>query len=579
VSAAALAGFVLALSAPVANAEDPAVHVLDRGEFVLDDARSPPPDDAPWQPVALPDNWFRSHAGPARAGWYRLPFEIAPEALDSTRTLYLPRNGAKRMQFVFNGTRLGGNLGYGDPGARNWAPPLALAVPGQLLRPGRNVLHVRVVAVPGLRQGLTRVFLVDGHSGRALYEGRYVIQVMTLHLFGAAALVCALLAAGLWLRERNDAVLLWLAITAFAWAAASFPALHAAFTPRQFFQGALAFTVRFAYVAPMLVLCLRAVGKRWPRREAALWIFTGLGLALASFLGEERQGALITCWSAVYLAALSALLVVLIRWQDRQRRWASWPLAAALAVAVSLDAHDLAWWMGWIDYDSFQLAHFHVPLVLLAIGAAIVDRHFQAIAAVEKARARERQRIMADMHDGLGSTLVGLLGAVQSGRVSLPEVERRLHEALQEMRLAVDALDATDGDLAAILGNVRHRMRGAIEHSGVCFRWQVGELPQLSSLTPGAVLVIQRIVLEALTNSLRHASARVVTVTTQLDGSWLQIGVSDDGIGFDEATIVPGRGLQNLRQRARGLGGTVEICSARGAGTRVILRLPCEAHG
>ena len=70
-----------------------------------------------------------------------------------------------------------------------------------------------------------------------------------------------------------------------------------------------------------------------------------------------------------------------------------------------------------------------------------------------------------------------------------------------------------------------------------------------------------------------------MTVTTQLDGSWLQIGVSDDGIGFDEATIVPGRGLQNLRQRARGLGGTVEICSARGAGTRVILRLPCEAHG
>ena len=153
-----------------------------------------------------------------------------------------------------------------------------------------------------------------------------------------------------------------------------------------------------------------------------------------------------------------------------------------------------------------------------------------------------------------------------SQRASLPEVERRLHDALQELRLAVDALEPMDGDLNVILGNVRHRMRAAIESSGVHFRWQVGEVPQLDSLTPGAVLAIERIVLEALTNSLRHASARLVTVTTELDGSWLQIGVSDDGIGFDEASIVPGRGLESLRRRARALGGEVEIRSSLGAG-------------
>jgi len=83
-------------------------------------------------------------------------------------------------------------------------------------------------------------------------------------------------------------------------------------------------------------------------------------------------------------------------------------------------------------------------------------------------------------------------------------------------------------------------------------------------------------VLEALTNSLRHAGARLVTVTTRLDGSWLQIGVADDGVGFDQASIVPGRGLESLRQRAHGLGGTVEIRSSRGAGTSVTLRLPFE---
>src|SRR6266571_6780643 len=181
---------------------------------------------------------------------------------------------------------------------------------------------------------------------------------------------------------------------------------------------------------------------------------------------------------------------------------------------------------------------------------------------------------MADMHDGVGSSLVALLGAVQSGQAALPEVERRLHDALQELRLAVDALEPTDGDLNVILGNVRHRMRAAIESSGVRFHWQVEDLPQLPSLTPKAVLAIQRIVLEALTNSLRHARAHDVTLSTRMNGTSLQIGVSDNGIGFDETGATSGRGLESVRQRARGLGGTVEIRSSRGAGTSVTLRLP-----
>jgi signal transduction histidine kinase len=354
------------------------------------------------------------------------------------------------------------------------------------------------------------------------------------------------------------------------------------------------------------VLCLRVAGKRWPRTEVALWIFTLAGLALAWSFSEDRQGALITYWSVTYLAALFALLVVLIRSQRGRRGWAFWLLTAALGLAVLLNAHDLAWWMGWIDYDRLQLAHFHIPLVLFAIGATIIDRHLHAVGAVERAKdeletrvaekareieanyarvqeaerektlSRERQRIMADMHDGVGSSLVGLIGAVQAGKAPPDEIERRLHDTLQELRLAVDALQPTDGDLSSILGNVRHRMRAAIESSGVRFHWQVGELPRLPSLTPQSILAIQRIVLEALTNALRHARAGDLTVSARVDGSWLQIVVRDDGRGFHEASIVPGRGLESLRQRARGLGGTAEIRSAPGAGTSVTLRLPLQ---
>jgi signal transduction histidine kinase len=138
----------------------------------------------------------------------------------------------------------------------------------------------------------------------------------------------------------------------------------------------------------------------------------------------------------------------------------------------------------------------------------------------------------------------------------------------------VDALEPIDGDLGVVLGNVRHRMRAAIESSGVRFHWKVEELPQLPALTPKAVLDIQRIVLEALTNSLRHAQASDLTVSTKLNGTSLQIGIGDNGIGFDQATAAPGHGLESLRQRARSLGATVDVQSAPGAGTHVTLKLP-----
>jgi signal transduction histidine kinase len=354
----------------------------------------------------------------------------------------------------------------------------------------------------------------------------------------------------------------------------------------------------------MLVLCLRVSDKRWPWPEGALWVFTLFGLALAWLTSEDNQGFLITAWSFVYLAALIGLLVMLARSQIAERRWAPWMLASAIVLVVLLNAHDIGRWMGWIDYDSLTLAHFHIPLVLFAIGGTIIDRHLRAVDAVEranveleervaqktreieanfkrvedaereKALARERKRIMADMHDGLGSTLVGLLGAVQSGRPSREEVEERLLEALQELRLAVDALQPMDGDLGVVLGNVRHRMRAAIEDSGVKFHWQVGELPHVPYLTPQGILAVQRIILEALTNALRHSQASTVTVSARAEDGWLRIQVVDDGVGFKELDASGGRGLDNLRQRAAGLGGTLDIQSARGAGASVVLRLP-----
>jgi signal transduction histidine kinase len=600
-AAARVLAFFLLAAAPAAALAEEGVHVLEDAQFVLGDSDSPPGDEAPWRPVRLPDNWYFSHPGPAATGWYRLEFELPARRVYA---VHLPRNSARDIRYFVNDKRLSGTLGYGDPGVRNWAPATMSIIPPLFLNPGRNVLHVRVEAVPELRQGLTRVIVGPPPALRPIYEQRQLLQVTSLLMLGAAALLAGLLAAAFWLRERGDATLGWYAVTALAWASVAAPWGHGAFGSSQFSYGWLAFMARFAYAAPMLVLCLRVADRRWPWAERALWVFTLLGLVAAQLASPDNQGSVITAWSFVYLAALIGLLAMLARKQIAERRWLLWMFAFAIVLVVVLDIHDIARWMGWIDYDSLTLAHFHISLVLVAIGATVIDRHFRAVAAVERANAgledkvaqktreiqaafkrvqeaereqslaRERQRIMADMHDGLGSSLVSLLGTVQSGRPSLAEVERRLVDALQELRLMVDALEPVDGDLGVVLGNVRHRMRSAIEDSGVRLHWQVGELPLVTYLTPQAILAVQRIVLEALTNALRHSRAGVVRVSAHAEQGWLRIQVDDDGVGFDEIDVPRGRGLDSLRRRAAGLGGTLEIRSARGAGVSVILRLP-----
>lgn len=442
---------------------------------------------------------------------------------------------------------------------------------------GANVIDVRVEAEPLFRQGLTRVYVAWGPVGRDLYEERYSMEITTLFMFGAAALVGGLLAFAFWLRERAEDALLWYAVTAVAWATVSLPWLHGSFTPAAFATGSLAFIARYVYAPPLLILCLRDARLRMPRMERAIWAASLAGILVAGLAGHATEAVAITAWGSVYVAALVALLV-LITARQQGRNWVSWMLAVAIAVVVLLTLHDIARWMQWIDYDAPTLAHFHIPVVLLAIGTQIANRHFRAAERV-KALADERQRIMADMHDGIGSSLVGLLGSVQSRETSREEIEQRVQNVLQDLRLTVDALAPIEGDLGVVLGNVRHRMRAAIEKSGAKLVWNVQPLPALDYLTPTAVLAIERIVLEALTNALRHASARTVNVSAELSATRAEVivTVADNGTGM-EINGSSGQGLRNMRTRAHSIGARISIESSPAGGTRLELALPLSSE-
>ncbi|MFI5081341.1 MAG: sensor histidine kinase [Streptosporangiales bacterium] len=85
-------------------------------------------------------------------------------------------------------------------------------------------------------------------------------------------------------------------------------------------------------------------------------------------------------------------------------------------------------------------------------------------------------------------------------------------------------------------------------------------------------------VLEALQNVAKYAQASAAHVTLRPDGQWLAFTVEDDGQGFDPATTPRGTGLQGISDRLGALGGTADVTSAPGNGTRVTGRVPGTEH-
>lgn len=194
------------------------------------------------------------------------------------------------------------------------------------------------------------------------------------------------------------------------------------------------------------------------------------------------------------------------------------------------------------------------------------------------AQERERARIALDLHDEVNQALTGLLlrlGALR--RQAPPELEAELAEtnavatqAMEELlaiarRLRPTMLDdmgleAALGSLVAEVGD-RAGIVAAFESEG-----------DLSAVGEEVQLVAYRVAQEALTNSIQHGSPAHVRVWLIGGGRSIELRVSDDGPGFDPATVERGLGIGGMRERALLCGGTLEIDSAPGAGTRVTLR-------
>ena len=205
-----------------------------------------------------------------------------------------------------------------------------------------------------------------------------------------------------------------------------------------------------------------------------------------------------------------------------------------------------------------------------------LERNFEKLQALSRdaAVAEERQRIMTDMHDGIGAHLISALSLAESDGASPGEIAAVLRECIDDLRLTIDSLGPADNELLPALGNFRYRIEGRLRTVGIELVWKVSDLPELPYLSPRNLLHILRILQEAFTNVLKHAQATRIVVETGLGLGQRQvfIRVSDNGKGLTAAEF-DGRGLGNMARRAAAFGGELRVAST-GEGTTMQLLLP-----
>jgi signal transduction histidine kinase len=187
----------------------------------------------------------------------------------------------------------------------------------------------------------------------------------------------------------------------------------------------------------------------------------------------------------------------------------------------------------------------------------------------------ERQRLIQDMHDGLGSSLISALRVVERGNMSDAELALVIKGCIDDLKLAIDSMEPVDKSLLLLLATLRFRLGPRLESAGIQLKWQVENIPTIDWLDPKSALHILRILQEAIANIIKHTSATKVTVATAIDGNFVVVKVVDNGTGFDVATALKsrGKGLSGQGKRSRDIGAMIDWQSTH-TGTCVSLKLP-----
>lgn len=555
------------------------------------------------QKVSLPHVW--NPAGMSGQYRYRMAFSVPPEALVSGWGLYLPRVG-NRFHVRVNGQVV---ARFGDLRAvdvdHGMEPQYVYMAP-DTLRAGSNELVLEVAGEMAGFAGVSRLTVGPPDEVRARYEWRDLLQSKSSYADIATSLLFAIAAIPLAWRSRDRAMLLFCAACLFGALCVSFRLVVRPPLPHDWW-GLLTDAIYICYLLCLAAFCAETVILRGRAVRGMMATLTLASLVCIPWYSLWRNALVHQVWLTVVLA-FSVLLCLMVIWQwFRVRNRESAILAVAGAGAVSMGIYDH--WLVFYSSDGFSsltISRYSQLLFLIAMGWLLLERQRRQEAVLQRAREgmltevaehrarleqrfdeqqaqahlklqrQERDRILCDIHDGMGLQLQALLAQVESGDLKRDDLVHEVRTAIEQMRMLVSNTEQFDGDLLMLLGQIRHQVERRLKHSGVRTQWHCTLAPDTYSLDGARCIALQRLIFELTTNVVRHAQARTLSVSigpdAQSAGAWV-LSFCDDGIGFDPSTAGFGSGMRSLARRAADMDARGEFIAGRPQGTCYVLHM------
>lgn len=483
-----------------------------------------------------------------------------------------------------------------------WYRPFLIPVTDDAMQPGLNTITIHAFSQQSV--GVGRV-LVGSHAALAdHYESHFFWQITAPMAANFTMLFLGLLIFTIWIARRHEIEMLWLAISAVLWFIRNYEyyAEEIPFDPKLYVPLAVCCTYFATAASATFYLYFVKLKRRWIITVTMFAVgvastFLFVATSFSRLVIYYPTMALVTAVAALAMwdfvkhrtfkrAALDLTIIfmplasfydviMLLRYQGNGHAVYLSVFAGAVisaAFSISFGNRILAAFDG-LGKTNLILEQKTAETRAELMESEAIRRELQ----VSQALTSERSRLMQEMHDGIGSNLTTAL-AVARQQKQPDKTITVLSRALGDLKLTVDSLEPIEGDIVALIGNLRHRMARDLDDAGITCKWEVEECAPLTWLDATNALHVLRIHNEAISNILSHSNAkeiRIGCVEAEQNGiAGISTYIADDGNGFEMGLETDGKGLVNIAARAQSLHGQLSYNSQPGIGTIVQLWLP-----
>lgn len=508
------------------------------------------------------------------------------------------------FKIIVNGSEVFRNFADVSDENNPWYRPFLIPLPDTVLIAGQNEIVLEVVSKESI--GIGRVILGPNKTLEAYYKSKFFWQITAPKMANFAMLLLGGLVFLFWIGRRQEIELLWLSISTVLWFIRNY----------QFFGAVVLFDMALFKVVPIYATYFASVAsaafyfhfiKLRHRNRLILTMFLiGIPLVFAhAFFSASDYALYIPTAVIVFYVAALGLFETKKHLNIEHGVLGVGMMATPIATIYDLYVAIKYGGDGSATYIAVFGGFFYAIVFIISFGKRALDAFRdlgqsnlileQRVAetraelaeseaerralTVARALEHERGRLMQEMHDGIGSNLITSL-AVAKQQNQPKSTINILNRALNDLKITVDSLEPVEGDLVALIGNLRHRMSRDLKAAGISCKWDVQKCQPLYWLDATNALHVLRIYSEAIGNVLAHSGASEMTIgckeKTVETVPGILIYVNDNGDGFDADQAIYGKGIANMQARAKSLHGILTHSSNVNEGTIVELWLPYE---